>query len=401
MCNAKKINKDELNKKIEQIVKSKDSEIDTEIDEDYEETLDAILKRFLKENSDSKIIDQDEFLDAVRKFDLSSDDIDYIFDFFTSNGYQLEGNDDVEADFDESELKDFENDDEEDYDDEDLNDEDKEDEEIIEDSNFDAYHLENVKVTDNVKMYLKDIGKYGLLTPEEEKEVAMRIEQGDEDAKEDLIHANLRLVVSIAKHFIGRGMPLLDLIQEGNLGLMKAASKFDPDTGNKFSTYAVYWIRQAISNSINNCSRTVRLPAHVQAIITEISKTQDELEEKNGVAPTLEQLASATGYTTNELLMYQNANNTILSLDYVIDDENDTETLDLVADPEVTDPAALLKQDTKKKDLLKVLDTLSPVEKEIIILRYGLDDGECKSLEEIGKRVHMGRDKVRQVEIRH
>ena len=252
-----------------------------------------------------------------------------------------------------------------------------------------------------VNLYMQKINLVDRLTPEQERELGLKAKAGDKEAQEKLVEANLKLCVYVAKKYHpNTSQEFLDLIQEGNLGLMKAAAKFDPDTGNKFSTYAVYWIRQAISNSINNCSRTVRLPAHVQSIITEITKAQDDLEEKNGVAPTLEQLANATGYSTDELLMYQNANNTILSLDYVIDDESDTETLDLVADPEVTDPAALLKQDEKKQDLLKILDTLSPVEKEVIILRYGLDDGECKSLEEIGKRVHMGRDKVRQIEMK-
>lgn len=264
--------------------------------------------------------------------------------------------------------------------------------------------MEEMKVNSGssaVNLYMQKINLVNRLTPEQERELGLKAKGGDKEAQEKLVEANLKLCVYVAKKYHpNTSQEFLDLIQEGNLGLMKAAAKFDPDTGNKFSTYAVYWIRQAISNSINNCSRTVRLPAHVQSIITEITKVQDELEEKNGVAPTLEQLANATGYTADELLMYQNANNTILSLDYVIDDESDTETLDLVADPEVTDPAALLKQDEKKQDLLKILDTLSPVEKEIIILRYGLDDGECKSLEEIGKRVHMGRDKVRQVEIK-
>lgn len=264
--------------------------------------------------------------------------------------------------------------------------------------------MEEMKVNSGssaVNLYMQKINLVDRLTPEQERELGLKAKAGDKEAQEKLVEANLKLCVYVAKKYHpNTSQEFLDLIQEGNLGLMKAAAKFDPDTGNKFSTYAVYWIRQAISNSINNCSRTVRLPAHVQSIITEITKAQDELEEKNGVAPTLEQLANATGYTTDELLMYQNANTTILSLDYVIDDESDTETLDLVADPEVTDPAALLKQDEKKQDLLKILDTLSPVEKEIIMLRYGLDDGECKSLEEIGKRVHMGRDKVRQVEIK-
>lgn len=264
--------------------------------------------------------------------------------------------------------------------------------------------MEEMKVNSGssaVNLYMQKINLVDRLTPEQERELGLKAKSGDKEAQEKLVEANLKLCVYVAKKYHpNTSQEFLDLIQEGNLGLMKAAAKFDPDTGNKFSTYAVYWIRQAISNSINNCSRTVRLPAHVQSIITEITKVQDELEEKNGVAPTLEQLANATGYTADELLMYQNANNTILSLDYVIDDESDTETLDLVADPEVTDPAALLKQDEKKQDLLKILDTLSPVEKQIIILRYGLDDGECKSLEEIGKRVHMGRDKVRQVEIK-
>jgi RNA polymerase primary sigma factor len=264
--------------------------------------------------------------------------------------------------------------------------------------------MEEMKVNSGssaVNLYMQKINLVDRLTPEQERELGLKAKAGDKEAQEKLVEANLKLCVYVAKKYHpNTSQEFLDLIQEGNLGLMKAAAKFDPDTGNKFSTYAVYWIRQAISNSINNCSRTVRLPAHVQSIITEITKAQDDLEEKNGVAPTLEQLANATGYSTDELLMYQNANNTILSLDYVIDDESDTETLDLVADPEVTDPAALLKQDEKKQDLLKILDTLSPVEKEVIILRYGLDDGECKSLEEIGKRVHMGRDKVRQIEIK-
>lgn len=264
--------------------------------------------------------------------------------------------------------------------------------------------MEELKVSSGssaINLYMQKINLVERLTPEQEMELGMRAKDGDKEAQEKLVEANLKLSVYVAKKYHpNTSQEFLDLIQEGNMGLMKAASKFDPSTGNKFSTYAVYWIRQAISNSINNCSRTVRIPAHAQAIISEISKIQEELEERTGKAPNLEELADATGYTTEELLMYQNANNSILSLDYVIDDERDTETMDLIADPQDTDPAQLLKKDENKEHLLKILDTLSPVEKEIIILRYGLDDGECKSLEEIGKRVHMGRDKVRQVEIK-
>lgn len=262
----------------------------------------------------------------------------------------------------------------------------------------------NIKVTADstaINVYMQKINLIPMLSADEEKEVAQKAHNGDEAALNKLIESNLRLVVYVAtKYHPNTSQELLDLIQEGNFGLMTAAKKYNPNSGNKFSTYAYYWIRQAISNSINKNSRTVRIPAHAQVIIQNIEKTAEELEERNGCPPTRKELAEATGYSEDELNMYQSANQAMLSLDYIVDDNRDTETIDLIADQENVDPAEVLKDSEQREGLLRVLDTLKQDEKTVLMMRYGLDDGIPKTLSEVGRRTHIGRERVKKLEVK-
>ena len=389
---------EELNKLVKKI--GKDTDLSEDSDDENEgnvETLDSILVNFLNENSDTKIIDQQVLTDEIERFDLTDEDIQNIFEFFTSQGYTFAKDDDIDnMDFDPTQVN--EEDEEPDFLDEDMefNDEDVN---AIE-NGFDAYHLENVKVTDNVKMYLKDIGKYGLLDSEQEKQVAIRIEQGDEDAKEELLHANLRLVVSIAKHYIGRGMPLLDLIQEGNLGLMKAVEKYDYKKGFKFSTYATWWIRQAITRAIADQARTIRIPVHMVETINKITRAQRQLLQELGREPTPEEISKQLDgkITPEKILESQQLALEPVSLASPIGEEEDSHLEDFVEDKETLSPTEYTNRHMQREKLYEVLDTLTEREKQVLILRYGLEDNHPRTLEEVGKQFGVTRERIRQIE---
>ena len=391
-------NEEELNKLVKKI--GKDTDLSEDSDDENEgniETLDSILVNFLNENSDTKIIDQQVLTDEIERFDLTDEDIQNIFEFFISQGYTFAKDDDIDnMDFDPTQVS--EEDEESDFLDEDMefNDEDVS---AIE-NGFDAYHLENVKVTDNVKMYLKDIGKYGLLDSEQEKQVAIRIEQGDEDAKEELLHANLRLVVSIAKHYIGRGMPLLDLIQEGNLGLMKAVEKYDYKKGFKFSTYATWWIRQAITRAIADQARTIRIPVHMVETINKITRAQRQLLQELGREPTPEEISKQLDgkITPEKILESQQLALEPVSLASPIGEEEDSHLEDFVEDKETLSPTEYTNRHMQREKLYEVLDTLTEREKQVLILRYGLEDNHPRTLEEVGKQFGVTRERIRQIE---
>ena len=391
-------NEEELNKLVKKI--SKDADLSEDSDDENEgnvETLDSILVNFLNENSDTKIIDQQVLTDEIERFDLTDEDIQNIFEFFISQGYTFAKDDDIDnMDFDPTQVS--EEDEEPDFLDEDMEFSD-EDVSAIE-NGFDAYHLENVKVTDNVKMYLKDIGKYGLLDSEQEKQVAIRIEQGDEDAKEELLHANLRLVVSIAKHYIGRGMPLLDLIQEGNLGLMKAVEKYDYKKGFKFSTYATWWIRQAITRAIADQARTIRIPVHMVETINKITRAQRQLLQELGREPTPEEISKQLDgkITPEKILESQQLALEPVSLASPIGEEEDSHLEDFVEDKETLSPTEYTNRHMQREKLYEVLDTLTEREKQVLILRYGLEDNHPRTLEEVGKQFGVTRERIRQIE---
>lgn len=251
---------------------------------------------------------------------------------------------------------------------------------------------------DSVKMYLKDIGKVPLLTPEKEVELAKRMEQGDEEAKAILSEANLRLVVSIAKRYVGRGMQFLDLIQEGNLGLMKAVEKFDYTKGFKFSTYATWWIRQAITRAIADQARTIRIPVHMVETINKQVRATRQLLQKLGREPLPEEIAEYLGTSVERVREIQKIAQDPVSLETPIGEEEDSHLGDFIPDEDVPAPAEAAAFSMLKEQLVEVLDTLTEREQKVLKLRFGLDDGRARTLEEVGKEFDVTRERIRQIE---
>ncbi len=251
---------------------------------------------------------------------------------------------------------------------------------------------------DPVQLYLKEIGKIPLLTAEEEMELGRRIQQGDEEAKKRLAEANLRLVVSIAKRYANRGLPLLDLIQEGNIGLMKALERYDGSKGFRFSTYSTWWIRQAVVRAIADQSRPIRIPVHMVETINKLTRTRRAMTQELEREPTTEELAKRLGVTVekvNEIRQY--ALETV-SLETPVGDEDDTHLRDFIKDEQTAMPLDETTLTLMREQLQEVLDTLSPREREILSLRHGLDDGKIRTLEEVGQMFHITRERVRQIE---
>lgn len=253
-------------------------------------------------------------------------------------------------------------------------------------------------VGDPVRMYLKEIGKVSLLTREEEIELAKRVEEGDESAHRELAEANLRLVVSIAKKYIGRGMSLLDLIQEGNLGLIKAVERFDYTKGYKFSTYATWWIRQAITRSIADQGRTIRIPVHMIENINKLIKIQRELIQEYGREPQPEEIAVYMNMEPEQIREIMKIAQKPISLETPIGQEEDTELGDFVEDIQMDTPAEVATYTMLREELVGVLDTLTSREQQVLRLRFGLDDGRTRTLEEVGKVFHVTRERIRQIE---
>ena len=257
---------------------------------------------------------------------------------------------------------------------------------------------DGVSIEDPVRMYLKEIGKVPLLTAEEEKNLAMRMENGDMDAKKRLAEANLRLVVSIAKRYVGRGMLFLDLIQEGNLGLIKAVEKFDYRKGYKFSTYATWWIRQAITRAIADQARTIRIPVHMVETINKLIRVQRQLLQEKGREPYPEEIAEKMNLPVERVREIQKISQEPVSLETPIGEEEDSHLGDIIQDDNVPVPAEAAAFTLLKEQLVEVLGTLTEREQKVLRLRFGLDDGRARTLEEVGKEFNVTRERIRQIE---
>ena len=257
---------------------------------------------------------------------------------------------------------------------------------------------EGISIDDPVRMYLKEIGKVPLLTADEEIEIAQRMEQGDDDAKRKLAEANLRLVVSIAKRYVGRGMLFLDLIQEGNLGLIKAVEKFDYRKGYKFSTYATWWIRQAITRAIADQARTIRIPVHMVETINKLIRVSRQLLQEYGREPTPEEIAVEMGISEDKVREIIKIAQEPVSLETPIGEEEDSHLGDFIPDDDAPAPAEAASFSLMKEQLLDVLDTLTPREEKVLRLRFGLDDGRQRTLEEVGREFNVTRERIRQIE---
>ena len=256
----------------------------------------------------------------------------------------------------------------------------------------------DVKINDPVRMYLKEIGRINLLTSDEEFEYAKRAEEGDEEAKKMLAESNLRLVVSIAKRYVGRGMLFLDLIQEGNIGLMKAVDKFDPTKGYKFSTYATWWIRQAITRAIADQARTIRVPVHMVETINKLARVQRQLTQELNREPTDEEIAKKLGITVEKVREVYKISQDPVSLETPIGEEEDSHLGDFVPDERMMGPEEYATVEMLKEELAGVLLTLTDREEKVLRLRFGLDDGQCRTLEEVGQIFGVTRERIRQIE---
>ena len=256
----------------------------------------------------------------------------------------------------------------------------------------------DVKINDPVRMYLKEIGRINLLTSDEEFEYAKRAEEGDEEAKRMLAESNLRLVVSIAKRYVGRGMLFLDLIQEGNIGLMKAVDKFDPTKGYKFSTYATWWIRQAITRAIADQARTIRVPVHMVETINKLSRFQRQLTLELNREPTDEEIAKKLGISIEKVREVYKISQDPVSLETPIGEEDDSHLGDFIKDERTMGPEEYATVEMLKEELKGVLSTLTEREEKVLRLRFGLDDGQCRTLEEVGQIFGVTRERIRQIE---
>lgn len=368
-------------------------------DEDEEEETDEvkfskIVKDFEEKHKKDKTINQDEFEEATSFLDITPEAYDKIYKQFLSKGYKLES--DTYA-----EEEDFPKD-------EDINmliDEEDENKELDEDEELEQndvadYDPTEPKVQDTVKQYLKDIGKVKLLTAKEEQELAKRIEQGDKRAKDKLITSNLRLVVSIAKKYIGRGLQFLDLIEYGNIGLMKAVDKFDYRKGFKFSTYATWWIKQSITRAIADEARTIRIPVHVVETINKINRAHNVLVQEIGREPTAEEIAAKLDYimTPDEIRKNLKFAQEPTSLDSPIGEDEDSHYGDFVEDKESESPKDYVNKKLSREALYSVLGELTDREQRVIILRSGLEDNRERTLEEVGKEFGVTRERIRQIE---
>ncbi len=327
------------------------------------------------------VLEDKEILDFFKEDQLNADQIDQIYDYLESNKVDvLRLNEETELDpdlFIEEEL---------------------EGEEEIDMENIDLSVPEGVGTEDPVRMYLKEIGKVPLLNSEDEIELAKKIELGDEEAKQKLTEANLRLVVSIAKRYVGRGMQFLDLIQEGNLGLIKAVEKFDYRKGYKFSTYATWWIRQAITRAIADQARTIRIPVHMVETINRLVRVSRQLLQELGREPLPEEIAKRVDMPVDRVREIMKVSQEPVSLETPIGEEEDSHLGDFIQDDQVAVPADAATFAMLHEQLMEVLDTLTEREQKVLRLRFGLDDGRPRTLEEVGREFKVTRERIRQIE---
>lgn len=389
----------------EELIDDSPIEISDDDANDKLETLDQVKKRLEKEGKKDGSLFQADIFDATAHLDLSDDDLESLLTYFKSKKIEIisdevdENLDDLE--FDESKLNSHDLDD-------DLMDDDVFDPDNVEEVpdldyyDYDVLSSENIKVNDPVKMYLKEIGRVRLLTSDEETELAIRIKDGDADAKNELTQANLRLVVSIAKHYVGRGMLFLDLIQEGNLGLIKAVEKFDYTKGFKFSTYATWWIRQAITRAIADQARTIRIPVHMVETINKITRYQRQLIQELGREPTAQEISDrmdpASRLSPERIREIQKIALDPVSLETPIGEEDDSHLGDFIEDKDTQSPSEYTTKSLLKDELYAVMKDLTDREERVLRLRYGLDDGRPRTLEEVGKEFGVTRERIRQIE---
>ena len=329
------------------------------------------------------VLEYQEINDFFKDFPLDAEHMDKVFDYLEANGVDVLRIQDNDMDdlimSDEEEMN--------------LSEEDEVDME-----NIDLSVPEGVSIEDPVRMYLKEIGKVPLLTADEEISLAKRMENGDENAKKRLAEANLRLVVSIAKRYVGRGMLFLDLIQEGNLGLIKAVEKFDYRKGYKFSTYATWWIRQAITRAIADQARTIRIPVHMVETINKLIRVSRQLLQELGREPQPEEIAKEMNMSVDRVREILKISQEPVSLETPIGEEEDSHLGDFIQDDNVPVPADAAAFTLLKEQLVEVLGTLTEREQKVLRLRFGLDDGRARTLEEVGKEFNVTRERIRQIE---
>lgn len=329
------------------------------------------------------VLEYQEINDFFKDFPLDPEHLDKVFDFLEANGIDV------------LRIQDNDMDDLIIGDDDDLN---LSEEDEVDMENIDLSVPEGISIEDPVRMYLKEIGKVPLLSAEEEITLAKRMENGDESAKKRLAEANLRLVVSIAKRYVGRGMLFLDLIQEGNLGLIKAVEKFDYRKGYKFSTYATWWIRQAITRAIADQARTIRIPVHMVETINKLIRVSRQLLQELGREPQPEEIAKEMNMSVDRVREILKISQEPVSLETPIGEEEDSHLGDFIQDDNVPVPADAAAFTLLKEQLVEVLGTLTEREQKVLRLRFGLDDGRARTLEEVGKEFNVTRERIRQIE---
>jgi len=330
------------------------------------------VQQLLKRGKSKGNLNNHDFEEILEKIDLDPDEIDSIYLFLQKEG--------IEIAFTDLELEALEA------------------AELEEENQKELELADSVSVNDPVRLYLKEIGKVPLLTGDEEMALARRMEAGDDSAKKELAEANLRLVVSIAKRYVGRGMSFLDLIQEGNLGLIKAVEKFDYTKGFKFSTYATWWIRQAITRAIADQARTIRIPVHMVETINKLIRVSRQLLQEYGREPTPAEIGKEMGFSEEKVREIQKIAQDPVSLETPIGEEEDSHLGDFIPDEDAPAPAEAASYALLKEQLIEVLNTLTEREEKVLRLRFGLDDGRARTLEEVGKEFNVTRERIRQIE---
>lgn len=343
-------------------------------------TLEQVKEQMIEKGKKRGSISYKELMEKLSVFDQDPDQIDEFFEYLNDQGVEM-----------------F-NDSEDDHDSPILLEDDKEPSELEEDFSFDDLSIPGIKINDPVRMYLKEIGRVPLLSADEEIELAKRIEKHDEEAKRRLAEANLRLVVSIAKRYVGRGMLFLDLIQEGNMGLIKAVEKFDFRKGFKFSTYATWWIRQAITRAIADQARTIRIPVHMVETINKLIRVSRQLLQDLGRDPLPEEIAKEMDLSPEKVREIMKIAQEPVSLETPIGEEDDSHLGDFIEDQDALAPSDAAAYELLKEQLEDVLETLTEREENVLRLRFGLDDGRTRTLEEVGKVFGVTRERIRQIE---
>ena len=339
-------------------------------------TLDERKDSLIEKGKEKGFITFEELAEELKGLDIDNDDLDNLYNALVDNNIEVVAEADIDTSTGEARIKE------------------KEEDIILDDEDI----TKDVNINDPVRMYLKEIGRISLLSNAEEMEISQRVADGDEDAKRILAESNLRLVVSIAKRYVGRGLLFLDLIQEGNIGLMKAVEKFDYDKGYKFSTYATWWIRQAITRALADQARTIRVPVHMVETINKMSRIQRQLTLELNREPSEEEIAKKMNISVDKVREVMKISQEPVSLETPIGEEEDSHLGDFLKDESSLSPEEYTENEILKEEIKEVLMSLQAREQEVLELRFGLIDGTCHTLEEVGKKFNVTRERIRQIE---